>query len=102
KVALACNAPIPLHVFNPVLVARTHVLGMPAYPTPCLQQSLFLIQNANEPLSRVQVLYGRTAAFVRPDFVFYRFLAWNPTRPFQVTKHTLARLQNRQASICAS
>src|SRR5579885_1836386 len=74
QVTLARDAPVPLEVLNPVLVALAHIFRTPGDLAPGLQKALLLIQDANEPLPRMQVLDGRAAALVRPDAVFYRLL----------------------------
>src|SRR5579884_2861633 len=67
EVALARDAPVPLQVLDPVLVARAHIFGMPADLAPGLQQTLLLVQHANKPLARMQVLDGRAAALMNAD-----------------------------------
>src|SRR5579883_1592036 len=96
KVALTRDAPVPLQVLNPAFVARQHVFRVPGDPAPGLQQTLLLIEDANEPLARVQVLDGRTAAFMRADSMLNRLLLQNLSMLCQQVEHTLSRLRDGQ------
>src|SRR5579875_873770 len=46
---LARDAPVPLQMLNPILVARTHVLRLPAYLASRCQKLLLLIKDTNKP-----------------------------------------------------
>ena len=75
------------------------MLRVPAYLASGLEQSLFLVQDTNKPLPRVQVLDGGTAALVCSDIVFYRFLADYLSGLFKVGEDAPTGLLNRQTSI---
>ena len=75
------------------------MLRVPAYLASGLEQSLFLVQDTNKPLPRVQVLDGGAASLVCSDIVFYRFLADYLSGLFKVGEDAPTGLLNRQTSI---
>src|SRR6202043_3568534 len=96
EVALARDAPIPLEMFNPMLITYAHIFRVPLYLASRLQQSLFLVENAQKPLPRLQVFDWRIAAFVNTNVMLYRLLPQNKPSFRKIVQDAFANLCNEQ------
>src|SRR5579875_57297 len=83
-------------MLNPILVARTHVLRLPAYLASCRQKLLLLIKDTNEPLSCMQVLDWCTAAFMCANDMLNHALFQYQAHLSQCMQDTLPGLRNLQ------
>ena len=74
KVPLPGDAPVPIQILHPVIVADFHVRGVPGDGIGSVKQFLFPIQNFDVPLFGFQEFNRRLAAFMHIDGMGYFLL----------------------------
>src|SRR6266436_6362781 len=88
-------------MFNPMLIANAHMLGIPVNLAPCLKKARFLIKNTNKPLACMQVFNRCTTALMCPDIMLYSLLPQDLATLLQIAQYTLTSFYDCETSICS-
>ena len=95
--ALARDAPVPIQILHPLLVARPHVGRAPLHRFPGRQQFRLEIQHAYKPLRRHDVFHRRVAALVDAHGLRCFFLPQQQAALRQDIDDARARLRRGEA-----